>query len=246
MEVKTKAYPKVNLHLAVGKRKSDGFHEIASVFHLVDDSPYYDDITLTIEQSDSTEIKVSGLDGIADKTDNTIYKAVDLFCKASDFTASVKVSVVKRIPSQAGLGGGSSDAAAVLRVLNSIFPIGMERLMNIGALVGSDVPFFVSGYKVAAVFGRGEKVYPLEPKNLKITLYPNNNEKMSTALAYAKLDERKNIRPLPSREQLEEMYNRPLEEWSFYNDFEAVNTPNPDIRMKLTGSGTCRFTIDLK
>lgn len=244
MELTVRAYPKVNIHLAVGKKRPDGFHEISSIFQLVKTTEFYDDIRIDINREGCGCITVCGLEGVADEKNNTVYSAVRLFAEQIDERPDIKVNITKRIPSQAGLGGGSSDAGSVILALNRIYNLNRNVLLKIAEQVGSDVPFFIYGCDAAVVLGRGEKVYPIPAKNLKITLYPNANKKMSTKDAYAMLDERNGVSDLFTLKELKKMYEKPVSDWEFFNDFSIVNEKNKDPRMLLTGSGTCFFTID--
>jgi 4-diphosphocytidyl-2-C-methyl-D-erythritol kinase len=148
---------KINLTLEVLSKRSDGYHEIRSVIQTID---LCDTITLDINKnitfkSDTPEWK-------AEKS--LVSKAVALFKENTGFSGGVSISVDKRIPMMSGLGGESSDAAAVLRGLNRLWEIDLpdEKLRQIAEKLGSDVPFFLYG-GTALIEGKGEKVTPLPP-----------------------------------------------------------------------------------
>ncbi len=142
---------KLNLALAVTARRDDGYHELRSVFVTVD---LHDDVL--VAQSRALEVRTSvdvGPDDLAARAARTL-------AAACGREPRVFVRVRKRIPLAAGLGGGSSDAAAVLRGCAALWRCETD-LVALGAAVGSDVPFFASGASVALVLGRGERVVPL-------------------------------------------------------------------------------------
>ena len=140
-----KACAKINLFLLVGKKRDDGFHEISTYMHPVS---LADDIKLEIESANKTKIslKIDGNPDIPVDQSNLVCKAAALFLEAANKNASIDIELKKLIPSGAGLGGGSSDGAAVLRALNRFynFPFSEAELTKMAAKLGSDVPFFIS------------------------------------------------------------------------------------------------------
>ena len=238
-----KAYAKVNLHLAVGAKRPDGFHPIASV---VQTCSLADDIEINLSEGPFS-VNVTGLEGICPKGESTLEKAANIWHERTGFEGKLDIRVKKNIPVQAGLGGGSSDAAVLIMYLNSLRPrsLDLTELTAISFAVGSDVPFFTFGRKTAVVQGRGETVTPIEPRtDLEGFIIVKENEKMSTAQAYAMLDSRAEIPVLQSSVELENIYRSPVADWTFRNDFELINT-RPDVevlegeRLFLTGSGSC-------
>ncbi|MCX5992659.1 MAG: 4-(cytidine 5'-diphospho)-2-C-methyl-D-erythritol kinase, partial [Chloroflexi bacterium] len=135
-----KAFAKVNLVLEVLGRRADGYHEIASVMQTVS---LYD--VLTLEPASHIKLNFS-LPGLPDHA-NIILKAAEALGKFAGCSKGALIGLEKNIPVGAGLGGGSSDAAAVLRGLNRLWQLelNMEQLAAIGAGLGSDVPFFIYG-----------------------------------------------------------------------------------------------------
>lgn len=150
-----KAYAKVNLVLEVLGRRADGYHEIASIMQTVG---LHD--VLTFEAADAIEFSCSVPE--LQSGDNLVWKAVHVLREATGNTAGARIALKKDIPRDAGLGGGSSDAAAALKGLNRLWGLGMahESLAEIASRVGSDVPFFIYGGTCLAQ-GRGEKITPL-------------------------------------------------------------------------------------
>jgi 4-diphosphocytidyl-2-C-methyl-D-erythritol kinase len=190
---------KLNLHLKVGGRRPDGFHDIESLFvALAFGDTLYLETTLP-ETATPPEIsmnwQIGGPAAAIPPEKNIISRAVSLFRSRTGFNQGVKVTVEKRIPPGGGLGGGSSDAAAALLALNCLAADGgllnAAELAEMGALLGSDVPFFLHETPAAWVTGRGERIQPLElPEsvlNLAFVLV-NPGFSSDTAEAYRLLD----------------------------------------------------------
>jgi 4-diphosphocytidyl-2-C-methyl-D-erythritol kinase len=181
--VEIKAPAKVNLFLEVCGRRPDGYHDLESIFQAVS---IYDNLLVTAAPGRGINLTcdVSELE----TESNLAYKAAAAFLNAAGVQARVDIHLEKTIPMQAGLGGGSSDAAAVLVALNELAasPFSDDDLRAIGAEIGSDVPFFVDG-GTALVEGRGEKVTPIDSacKFYFVILYPGFG--VSTASVYKNL-----------------------------------------------------------
>lgn len=216
---------KINLHLHIGAKRSDGYHELKSLF-----------VPLTL--SDTLRFECSGEEGESRlkinqeapgeailEENNLVTKAVSLFREQTGYKAALRIRLDKCIPAGAGLGGGSSDAAACLLALRLLSgsSLPMEKLNEMALLLGSDVPFFLSG-GAGLVGGRGELVKPVKsPQGLWVVLAkpPFNSE---TAFAYRFLDQVK------KRGQKEELQDEALikalekapETWPFYNSFLPV------------------------
>jgi 4-diphosphocytidyl-2-C-methyl-D-erythritol kinase len=193
---------KINLHLRVGKRRADGYHDLESLFAALD-------------FGDTLEFEVIGNPGICEiLTDwqvpparfpegnppprdfpvppakNIVYKAVSLFRARTGFDRGLRVHLEKRVPLGGGLGGGSSDAAAALIALNELADTGLgkEELRELALNLGSDVPFFLGG-GAALVSGRGENVEPLPaPSGLSVLLV-NPGFPSPTSLSFRRLDQ---------------------------------------------------------
>ena len=162
---------KLNLFLRIVARRPDGFHEIESVMAAVD---FYD--TLTFERSTTGEIDLKVVDcsprssvgsvrsEASSGPANLVVRAAMLLREHTGCFRGAKITLVKRIPSSAGLGGGSSDCAATLGALNRLWELGLEQseLVELAGRLGSDVPFFLSGSPMAVCAGRGERIAPLQ------------------------------------------------------------------------------------
>lgn len=217
-----RARAKINLTLDVGARRPDGYHDIRSVMQTV---ALHDTLTVThTPQQPGVRLEVMGdeAEGVpADKT-NLVHRAATHLLKLAGDGSGLHISLQKRIPSQAGLGGGSSDAAATLLAVNELLGLALsaERLAEIGVTLGADVSFFLTG-GTALVEGLGERVTLLpsfSPTKPLVIVKPPVG--VSTADAYSALD------ALPDRQT-----GTATEAWlrgerSLANDFEAVIIPN--------------------
>lgn len=178
------AYAKINLFLDITGRRENGYHEIDGVMQTVD---LCDDIALTVGSGEGIEVVCDS--GFAPNgKENIVYRAADKYLSANDITANVKIELTKNIPSPAGMGGGSADAAAVLRGLNQIYNrMSREQLEEMALSIGADVPFCISG-GTQRVRGVGEKLDELD--NLKdcYIVVAVGKDEMPTPVAYKALD----------------------------------------------------------
>jgi 4-diphosphocytidyl-2-C-methyl-D-erythritol kinase len=179
--IRETAPAKVNLVLHVGPRRDDGLHELCSLFASLDLAD-----ELTIEPADDDEVVCPGVSG-----PNLAGAAIEAFRSAAGPKAELpplRVTIDKRVPVAAGLGGGSADAAAVLRAANALAgnPLGASALRAIGLRLGADVPSQVEP-RHALVTGAGERVEPVELPDMTLVLVPAR-EGLSTAAVYAEAD----------------------------------------------------------
>ncbi len=154
-----KAPAKVNLFLYILARRPDGYHELKTLFQKV---TLFDSIGLEIQEgAHKIHLECIGADLPTGK-ENLAYRAADLFLQRTGLTLYIKIHLQKRIPSGAGLGGGSSDAAAVLKGLNELTssPLAERDLMSLGLELGADVPFFIQKAPAALGTGVGEVLEP--------------------------------------------------------------------------------------
>ncbi len=167
--ISLQAYAKVNLTLEVLSKRPDGYHEIASILQTISLAD-----TLTLEPAETLELQCDVKE--LQTPDNLVLKAARLLKEESDYRKGARINLTKRIPFAAGLGSGSTDAAATLAGLNKLWGLGLsgEKLMDLAARLGSDVPFFLHGGTVLAQ-GRGEKLTPLPAvsKTLMVLLKPS-------------------------------------------------------------------------
>lgn len=178
------AYAKLNLTLEVLGRRNDGYHEIATSLQSIS---LADKLTFSRTEANITfECNVKALES----PDNLAHRAARLLAERHDVANGVHIALQKCIPSSAGLGGGSADAAATLLALNQLWELDLpqKELLIIGKQLGSDVPFCISG-GTAKAHGRGEEFISLVPLSyLWITLLcPNLNLPNKTATMYTML-----------------------------------------------------------
>jgi 4-diphosphocytidyl-2-C-methyl-D-erythritol kinase len=175
------AAAKVNLALEVLSRRPDGYHEIATVMQTVDLCD-----RLVLEDADDLEIGTSA-PGVPTDESNLAYRAAAALRDAAKLSKGVRITLDKRIPVAAGLGGGSTDAAAVLAGLNRLWGLRWpaERLAELAVGLGMDVPFFLRGGAALAT-GRGERLAPLGGAALALVLV-NPRVPVSTAELYTRV-----------------------------------------------------------
>lgn len=181
---------KINVYLRIVGRRADGYHLLDSLMVPIS---LYDEISLEVEPStvSGPEIVVTCDDPTipSDET-NLAYRAAALVCRDRGLHARVIVHLHKRIPAGAGLGGGSSDAAAILRGLNTLLHLGLslERLSQLGVRLGADVPFFLVGgpARIAGIGDIVTSVPPLAPRWIVLVVPPFG---VSTPWAYRRFDE---------------------------------------------------------
>ncbi len=247
-----KAYAKLNLYLDVIRKREDGYHDIIGLFQTVE---LYDELIITLLDRPGviieSDVRIDGK--------NLIEKAYEVFSKYYDVCFGLKVVLKKRVPIGGGLGGGSADAAAILRFLAKHLAVPKNDLIQIAMQVGSDVPFLIFG-GTAIVEGKGEKLTLLEP----ITNYSVNifcpDLSISTRNAYLQLSENDFSKgPKPVQELYEAYKKRDFSKVKVmsYNVFEKHIAPqhekivkalerawqeNPIVAM-MTGSGSCVFSV---
>ena len=221
-----KAYAKVNFGLNVFSERGDGFHNIESIFQTVD---LYDELMVS-EIADNRCVVECDTFKLPEK--NTLTNSYEAFCQVSMVKVpGVKVVLKKMIPSGGGLGGGSADAAALVRALQKICGIKLSasQLNQIAEKTGSDVFFFMNcddeGKGCALVSGRGEVVKNIVPRKdlFLLLIFPELSS--STKEAYALVDEylmKKNKVKGPGLLQLEDVYNSNVKKWNFINTFTTV------------------------
>ena len=221
------AYAKINLTLDVGLRRPDGYHEIRSVMQTIG---LHDTVSVAFNQAPGVHLTVTGDEapGVPADETNLVHKAAVRLQKIAAARgilagnkSGIQIVLDKYIPTQAGLGGGSSDAASTLQAVDELFGLSLSRarLSEIGAALGADVPFFLTG-GTALAEGLGEQVTPLPPLTPNwplVIVKPNIG--VSTAAAYAALDR-----------LLNRTVGQATEGWLkdrqiLSNDFEAVVLP---------------------
>ena len=213
---------KINLGLFITEKRTDGFHNLESLFLPI---PLCDILEVTVTTED-TSLVCTGESSDIPTEKNIVYKAWRLLQEACGI-GPVKIHLHKIIPSGAGMGGGSSDGTFMLKALNELFNLNLsiDRLEELSAQLGSDCPFFIKN-TASLVSGRGEGVEPVE-FNLegKYLVVVNPGIHISTAKAF------QGIQPLPSNFNWKEfVQHRDFEKVELRNDFEqSVFLMYPEI-----------------
>ncbi|UCC80674.1 MAG: 4-(cytidine 5'-diphospho)-2-C-methyl-D-erythritol kinase [Candidatus Zixiibacteriota bacterium] len=251
-KISLKAPAKINLYLKVLGKREDGYHEIESLMQAID---LYDEIS--IEKSDILEVECDEPSLPSDDS-NLALKAAVLLQRRAYFPGA-KIVLKKNIPVGAGLGGGSSDAAFVIRGIGELYDINLslEEKLELASVIGSDVPFFLSSGQ-AIISGRGEKISPLKlPLDYGIIVIAPPAAS-STAEVYGSLKNHLTNRQdqiLLKREMLSSSFYRMLK--SFGNDLEETvfgDLPELEeikkhlirsgcINSLMTGSGSAVFGV---
>ena len=245
------SYAKINIGLHILNKREDNFHNIITIFQEID---FCDQIS--VEKSDDF-IFQSNVEWL-DNRNNSCVKAFEIIKDNFPHISNVKIALKKNIPTNAGLGGGSSNGTIVLKTLNELFclEISNEKLIEFSSKISSDSPFFVEG-GLQVGQGRGEELLPIKDAlNEQYILLVLPDIKINTKDAYKKclLKGKSNIK---FAEMLNELKNNNLSSELFYNDFEGyVFTTHPEIgkiKLKildlgakyasLSGSGSTVFGI---
>jgi 4-diphosphocytidyl-2-C-methyl-D-erythritol kinase len=248
--ISERAPAKVNLLLHVGPRRADGLHELCSLFASID---LADEVT--VEDAEADDVRCTGVEG-----PNLALAALERFrAEAAPELRPLRVTIEKRIPVAAGLGGGSADAAAVLRAANALAggPLDADALRALGAHVGADVPSQIEP-RHALVTGAGEVVEPVALPPMTLLLVPDPVG-LSTAEVYAQADTLGTIRDGLYPDDVRELAGSPLDELAaeLENDLEpAAVSLRPELSgrmdalrqagalsVRVTGSGPTVFGV---
>ncbi len=251
------AYAKLNLTLDVLGKREDGYHDLQSVMQTIS---VRDDIEIDVGTGKPWNLLCS-VEGIPTDETNLAWKAAKVFCESlQKDPGGLEIRILKRIPSGAGMGGGSADAAAVLRALNRHFgnPLSIMALAELGAQVGSDVPFCVL-CGTAMVEGRGERLRKLPdlPECFFVVCKPEFS--VSTPELYRKIDSVSIARRPDNRAMESALMAGDIEKvaQNLYNVFDPVVTADHlemnyiksifntygALGFQMTGSGSAVFAI---
>ncbi len=253
------AHAKINLHLAVLAQETTGYHQIETVFCALE---LADEVEVTVG-GEGIRLDVLGVE-LGPVQENTAYRAASAFFEQARLPPGARIRILKHVPAGAGLGGGSSDAAATLLALNELHgsPLGPPVLREIGFSIGSDVPFFLAALPLALAWGRGERLLALPPLASAPVLLVVPPTPTSTLEAYEALAARRNLRAASNARSPRSLRS---EDFGSYeriaaiaqNDFEEiVFEQQPElgevkrslvdagaIHTLLTGSGSAVFAI---
>ena len=231
---------KLNLFLHITGRRDDGYHELQTIFQLIDLSDW-----LEFTQTDDLQISIDGLNSV-DLEHNLIYKATQILKPYAQKITGLSIRVEKNIPMGAGLGGGSSDAATTLIVVNQLWQCGLsiEQLAKLGVKLGADVPIFIYGRNAWAE-GIGEQLTFIDLEQKKyIVLKPDCF--ISTQLLFSQ-------KTLTRNTKTSTFCAYQLTPFNFGNNFEPLaRSLYPEVNeamqyldqfgiAKLTGTGACVF-----
>lgn len=175
------AHAKINVHLEVLARETTGYHQIETLFCLLD---LADDVDVALG-GDGIRLDVEGAE-LGPAETNLAFRAAAAFFETARRPASACIRIVKNIPAGAGLGGGSSDAATTLLALNALHEdvLDAAALREVGLAIGSDVPFFLSREPYALAWGRGDRLLPLPPPAATPLVLVVPHARVSTRAAY--------------------------------------------------------------
>ena len=217
---KIKAYAKINLTLDVKNKREDGYHELATIMQTIS---LCDEVE--VKKADEIIISCSN-ENVPLGEKNIAYKAAKLFFEKAGINGGADIYIDKKIPMQAGMAGGSTDAAAVLLALNEIYGniFTENELCEMGAKIGADVPFCILGGTKAA-YGIGEKLFdaPKMPSCKIVVVKPDAN--VNTGEAYGKIDAKLGQLTHKTDEMLKALSEKNLRKIgeNLSNDFEAVS-----------------------
>lgn len=187
MEIKVKAYAKINLMLDIVALRTDGYHDL---FMIMQSIGIYDNVT--VSQTDTKKITITcETDGVPLDEKNIAYKAADAFFNTLCIeNKGINIDIIKRIPHAAGMAGGSADGAAVLVALNELTKAGLtdDQLCDIGVKIGADVPFCIKGGTLLAQ-GIGDVLNKVKPLKKCWILIAKPEVGVNTAYAYRRFDE---------------------------------------------------------
>lgn len=228
--IKAKSASKINPALWIKNKRSDGYHEIETIFF--ENTNLCDEVCVEVKPNNSENIKVDfvqkDLNLQIPNEINHAYKAAKLFFEKIDYSGGCNITIDKKIPLQAGLGGGSSNAASVLKALNIIFDYQLHEseLLILANKIGADVPFFILGGTCLAS-GIGEKLNVIDNKlNLDIKIVKPETISISTKWAYEEFDKslilNNNAEKLNSLIKAMKMKNYKMFFNNIFNDFEEV------------------------
>jgi 4-diphosphocytidyl-2-C-methyl-D-erythritol kinase len=253
--VRLRAFAKINLCLHVMGKRPDGYHELRTIFQAIS---LHDTLELTATRRPEIFLKTNDAELPTGPT-NLVYRAIEAMSREIEYRGGIRAFLEKRVPVARGLGGGSSDAAAaiigMLRLTKKKVPL--ERLMEIAAGLGADVPFFLFGGRAVAV-NRGDELYPLSdgPKRAILVVSPRDiGVSTKDAYQWVSADLTNRVKPPNIWGFCALCWSR--QEASVSNDFEApVFSRHPRLReirdgllqggaaaAALAGSGSAVFGV---
>lgn len=242
---------KINLTLKIGKKNKKGFHKITTTMQTIS---LHDTITISVQESEKNEVllylkNINNFPVPADEKNMAVQAATVFLKNASLVPQKITITLQKNIPVCAGLGGGSSNAATVLQALSQLFPSSIpQNIHTLAHQLGSDVPFFFSGFSAAKVSGTGEHIEKISPQYLgKCLLVQPKNVSYSTASAYTKWDifsqKNKNSISLHTKNISNDFQTVLLPEFLEFQKIEKIFSESSAKRYGLCGSGSAWYAF---
>ncbi len=234
ISINKRAYAKINLHLDMVSKRSDGYHEVRTVMQSVS---LFDDVNISVSEGEGIEL-FCNIEGVPLDAKNLAWRAAELLLNKYGQKKRVSIRIDKRIPMAGGLAGGSADAAAVLLGLNQLLgsEVSRDELLLMGGALGADVPFCMEGGTRFAD-GRGDILHPFPPLCDCYIVVSQGGEGASTPWAYGELDRKygdfadgayspKDLEPLRDALGAEDLGGISAE---LYNIFESVVIPQRPV-----------------
>ena len=194
-KVQVRMPAKINISLKVGPPRADGFHDLATIFHAVS---LYDIVTVTERPAGSGISLACDSPGVPEDATNLAWRAAERMAVEAGRAPDVAIAIDKGIPTAGGMAGGSADCAGTLLAINELWQLGLgrDRLMELGAELGSDVPFCVAG-GTALGTGRGELLTPVLARGEYHWVIATADSGLSTPRVFAQLDAMRPTAPAP-------------------------------------------------
>ena len=245
---------KINLGLSIIEKRADGYHELETVFYPVELQDMVE-VCIAENATEPVQFSATGLSIPGDASNNLCIKAFQLLKKQFPQIPPIQIHLHKHIPMGAGLGGGSSDATAVLKIMKELFnlPLDHSRMVDLAAQLGSDCPYFVYDEACLAK-GRGEILQPIQCdlSNYSFTLmHPDIH--VSTAWAFSQLNPQRKSRSIETivqqdistwKNDLVNDFEKPIfEKHPILSDLKAYLYQEGAIYASMSGSGSSLFGI---
>ncbi|AEF41939.1 4-(cytidine 5'-diphospho)-2-C-methyl-D-erythritol kinase [Hoyosella subflava] len=229
--VKVRAPAKVNLHLAVGDLRDDGYHELTTVFQALS---LYDEVAVTRGDALTVSVKGEGAREVPLDENNLVWRAAQLMAEKAGRSPRIHIAIRKGIPVAGGLAGGSADAAATLVALNTLWHLELSRgeLSDLAAELGSDVPFSLRGGTAMGI-GRGEQLLPVLSRSTYHWVLAFANGGLSTPAVYKELDRLRESGTRPRLGSADDLMH-------------ALTVGDPDALAPLLGNDLQAAAISLK
>jgi 4-diphosphocytidyl-2-C-methyl-D-erythritol kinase len=242
-----KSFAKLNLFLRVLGKRTDGYHDIHTFFQKID---LHDLITIELSESSKTHISVATSDkDLPVDHNNLVFKAAKIFSDKTSLQSNIFIHLFKNIPVGAGLGGGSSNAAATLLALNEItgYPLSQEILLDLGKKIGSDVAFFIKNTSACIGIGRGEILEETTSfSGYFLLVYPGFG--ISTKWVYENLNLTNSIKrdifiSFNGEEWVNDLEKPVIEKYPLISLVKKKLSDSGAVRSLMTGSGSTVFGV---